>query len=230
MMSLQPTISVMAAIDYREAARRLDLSERQVERLVRSGELLKVHRGLVDERSLALHQARIRRPGRGWDEATAWAAIAILTGHRADWLGQTQRSRLKSMLKQLSAEDVVARARNRATVNRLGGLDSAVRRAAGEIVDVHANDADLGLTGSGRVDGYVAAADLPGLVRRLRLHEDLGGRLMLRSTTFDIDVVRSLAGHGHVVAALDLAESTDPRERRAGLDALAAALDGLRHG
>lgn len=220
----------MAAIDYREAARRLDLSERQVERLVRAGELLKVHRGLVDETSLALHQARIRRRGRGWDEATAWAAIAMLTGERADWLGQTQRSRLKRMLKQLSAEDVVARARNRAHVHRFGGLDSAIRRATSEIIDAHANDAALGLTASDRVDGYVAAANLPGLVRRLRLHEDLDGRLTLRATAFDTDVVRSLAGHGHVVAAIDLAESTDPRERGAGRDALAAALDGLRHG
>lgn len=220
----------MAAIDYREAARRLDLSERQVERLVRAGELVKVHRGLVDERSLALHQARIRRPGRGWDEATAWAAIAILTGQRADWLGQTQRSRLRSTLKKLSAQDVVARARNRAHVHRLGGLDSAIRRAAGEIVDAHAHDADLGLAGSGRVDGYVATMDLSGLLQRLRLHEDLDGRLTLRATAFDIDIVRSLAGGGHVVAALDLAESTDPRERRAGLDALDAALHGLRDG
>lgn len=218
----------MAAIDYREAARRLELSERQVERLVRAGALVKVHRGLVDERSVTLQRARVRKPGRGWDEATAWAAIAFLTGRRADWLGQTQRSRLKTTLKRLSAEDLVSRARNRATVHRLGGLDSAVRLASREIIDAHAHDIDLGLTGGRRVDGYVAEAELLRLVRRLRLHEDLDGQLTLRATSFDIDVVRSLATDGHIVGALDLAESTDPRERRAGLDALTAALTELR--
>ncbi|WP_448062856.1 hypothetical protein [Cellulomonas hominis] len=53
------------------------------------------------------------------------------------------------------------------------------------------------------------------------------GRIVLRATVLNLDVVRDLAA-GTVPAALDLEGSTDARERRAGLNALAAALDAHR--
>lgn len=220
----------MEAIDYREAARRLAVSQRQVERLIRAGQLVKVHRGLVDERSVTLHQARVRRPGRAWDEATAWGVVALLSGASAPWLGPTQRSRLKSSLRSLAADDVVARARKRAVIRRYDGLDSAIRRVATVLVDARAGGTELGLSGDARVDGYVASSELDVLVGRLRLHEQAAGPLTLRATSFDLEVVRTLAAQSHVLAALDLAESPQPRERRAGLDALTTALAGLRRG
>lgn len=55
-----------------------------------------------------------------------------------------------------------------------------------------------------------------------------GGRIVLRATGFPIPTVRELADIGVVLAALDLAESLDVRERRAGLDALTDALEQLR--
>lgn len=130
----------------------------------------------------------------------------------------------------LSAEDVVARARNRATVHRFAGLDAAVRRAASEVIDTGSAATRLGLTASRRVEGYLAIEDLEGLVRRYRLHDDLDGTLTLHATSFDLDTVRILAEQGVVLTALDLAESLDPRERDAGLDALTSYLDRLRRG
>ena len=54
------------------------------------------------------------------------------------------------------------------------------------------------------------------------------GRVTLRATGMDLDTVRQLAGAGVVLTALDLAESLDARERRAGLGALDQALEEQR--
>ena len=51
-------------------------------------------------------------------ERTAWAAVALLEGGEAAWLGQPQRSRLRSALAATPAAELGARARNRADVRR----------------------------------------------------------------------------------------------------------------
>lgn len=77
------------------------------------------------------------------------------------------------------------------------------------------------------VDVYVAVDELDALVARHALTRDDAGTFTLRATTTDLAVVEELA-QGPVLAALDLAESLDVRERRAGMDALDLALAGFR--
>lgn len=77
------------------------------------------------------------------------------------------------------------------------------------------------------VDGYVAAQDLNKIVARHALIEDAGGSYTLRATTTDLATVRALADKTPVLAAIDIAESLDIRERQAGLNFLDDTLKRL---
>jgi hypothetical protein len=89
------------------------------------------------------------------------------------------------------------------------------------LVDTSGAAAVLGLiTAADRADGYVAAHDLDEIVARHALVEEADGDYTLRATTMDLATVRALAENAPVLAALDLAESLDIRERQAGLNFL----------
>jgi hypothetical protein len=105
---------------------------------------------------------------------------------------------------------------------------SAGERLRAELVDNSVAAARLGLATTNAIDGYLATTDLKALMARHGLIRDDTGRVTLRATSMDLDVVRNLVSAGDVPAALDLAESLDVRERRAGTDALARALAETR--
>lgn len=204
-----------------DAARQLGVTTRQVQYLVARGDLRLVARGLIDRASLDQHIAtRQGSRRRAWSESTAWAVVAILSDLCAPWIGPTQRSRLKSTLRRLTGIELVSRARGRAQVHRYQGHSRAAQRLRQELVDT-SGAAALGLIEvPERVDGYVAARDLDKIVARHALIEDAGGDYALRATTMDLATVRALAENAPVLAALDLAESLDVRERQAGLNFL----------
>ncbi|MFC8734339.1 hypothetical protein ACFT5B_17945 [Luteimicrobium sp. NPDC057192] len=220
---------VMPLLATHDAARRLEVTTRQVQHLVAQGKLASPAHGVIDgqsvDRFLAAHGTARQR---AWSEPTAWGAVAILSGVTPLWLGPSQRSRLKKRLRTLTAAELVRHARDRAEVSRYAGHSAALARLRKEVVDTSRAAATLGLAATESVDGYVSADHLSRLVTDFALAPDETGRITLRSTTFPIDTVRELADTGAVLAALDLAESLDVRERRAGLDGLAAALERLR--
>jgi hypothetical protein len=100
---------------------------------------------------------------------------------------------------------------------------------AAEVIDTSRAAAALGLADGTSVDGYLATSELTALVARHALALDDNGRVTLRATTFNLDTIRELATMSTALAALDLAESLDARERQTGFDALTTALDRL-HG
>lgn len=215
----------MVLLAVSEAAERLGVSTRQVQHLVASGELRQLARGVVDETSVE-HLLAVRGGShrRAWSEATAWGAAALLSGVVPTWMGESQRSRLKARLRWLSAAELVERARERAAVARYSGHASTTARLRAELVDTSRAAARLGLADASSVDGYLGAAVLSDVVARHGLIRDDDGRITLRSTTTDLGIVADLAERDSVLAALDLAQSLDVRERRAGLDALDRAL------
>lgn len=144
-------------------------------------------------------------------------------------MGESQRSRLKGRLRSLSARELVDRARQRADVTRYVGHASSAARVAAEVIDTSRAAAALGLADGTSVDGYLATSELTALVARHALALDDNGRVTLRATTFNLDTIRELATMSTALAALDLAESLDARERQTGFDALTTALDRL-HG
>lgn len=196
---------------------------------MRDGRLERIGIDRIDYTSV-LHLIAERRGDhhRAWSEHTAWAAIALLCGLRADWLGQAQRSRLKASLGSMAGADLATRTRNRATVHRLRGHSAAVQRLSTDVIRSGV-ESDLGdlVAVVNRLDGYVDAARYEDLVGRYRLEDDWDGFITLRTTSFDIEHVRHIAAQGSVLAAVDLAGSVDTRERSAGAVILDAALEEL---
>ncbi|MFD2797027.1 hypothetical protein ACFS27_25950 [Promicromonospora vindobonensis] len=222
----------MQIVTVAEAADRLRLSVRQVQRLARLGDLVPIGPDRLDWESVLRHEAaRQGHERRAWEEATAWAAVALLERVEATWLGQAQRSRLKSELRRATAEELVARTRNRATVHRLMGHRAVVGRLDGEVIGSGSAKAvgDLTAATGEQVDGYVSAIRYGQLMARYRLHDaSEGGNVTLRATGFDLEIVSRIAERGDVLAGLDLGASLDTRERAAGVRAVELALARFR--
>lgn len=214
-----------------QAAERLGVSVRHVQRLVAAGDIAAVGTDRVDAESLVHWLAQ--REGsrvRAWEEATAWGAVDLLEGGSAPWLGQSQRSRVRAVLAGTGAAELAARTRNRAEVLRFHAHPKAVGRLAREVIASGAGRDVGGLTAvHDRVDGYVAASALDRLTTRYRLEGDPSGAVVLRATGMPLDVVTDLAqGARQVLAGLDLVGSTDARERAAGSRILERALGRVR--
>ncbi|EFQ84352.1 hypothetical protein HMPREF0063_10204 [Aeromicrobium marinum DSM 15272] len=132
----------------------------------------------------------------------------------------------------MTAEELVARTRNRAHVHLLQGHRAAVDRIAAEIVTTGSGEAvgDLATQTRATADGYVTSDVFDDLVSRYNLTEGTGttSNVTLRVTSFDPETIRQIAAAGEVLAGLDLADSLDTRERAAGLQVLTAALGADR--
>ncbi|MDK3256579.1 helix-turn-helix domain-containing protein [Blastococcus capsensis] len=221
----------MKLVTSQQAADRIGVSIRQVQRLVAGGSLVAVGIDRIDAGSVDSWLAQ--RDGsrlRAWEEPTAWAAVALLEGRPAPWLGQSQRSRLRSALAGATAAELTARTRNRAQVWRFSGKPRALDRLAREVIASGATRGVGGLPAAAdRLDGYVDHSALQRLVTRSHLEADPGGRVTLRATGMPADVVAALAGGtNQVLAGLDLAGSSDARERSAGRRLLDRARARLR--
>jgi hypothetical protein len=212
-----------------EAAKALDVTARHARRLAESGAISQVARGLVDRVSVDCYlYAQRQGRTRAWAEHTAWGAVAMLAGHDADWLGATQASRLRRHLREITeVDDLLTRMRDRAQVHTFDAHRAALPRLR-ELVAAP-NTRTLGITDAvdERIDGYVSASDLDNIVRSLGLRADASGAVTLRATGFDFDRVRDLTNTS-VVAALDVATSTDPRLRGVGHRVLAELLEQHR--
>ena len=221
----------MPLLTTEQTADRIGVSVRHVQRLIADGALMAIGRDRVDADSVAqwMAQRQARRP-RAWEEPTAWAAVALLEGHHAPWLGQAQRSRVRSALATTTAGELAARTRNRAQVHRFHAHPRALGHLAREVIPSGATRGVGGLTAAtDRIDGYVDDATVARLIRRYRLENDPAGSVVLRETAMPTSVVTELAnGRRHVLAALDLAGSIDARERSTGLRILDRAVERLR--
>lgn len=206
-------------VDVHKAAQLLGVTVQHVRRLAEQGDLVFVARGLVDRGSIRVYLAEreASRP-RAWSEETAWAAVALLSGVDAGWIGPTQTSRLRSHLRGIDAETLTSRARNRAKVHRYTGHRSAAARLADQIIIPDRGVLDLVSDSAtdARVDGYLSPNDEQHLVKEYALSPDAVGRFILRATSFDLATVRHLLDRSDMLVALDAAVSLDPRERGAG--------------
>lgn len=167
----------MALMTTREAAERIGVSVRHVQRLVASGSVAAVGIDRLDADSVEQWLAQ-RRAGRvrAWEEATAWGAVALLEGGSAEWLGQSRRSRLPSSLAGVTSAELATRTRNRARVRRYFAHPRALSHLASSIVQSGATDGIGGLTArTDRLDGYVRPDALPRLVDRFSLEPDPTG-------------------------------------------------------
>lgn len=210
-----------------DAALRLGLSTRQVRKLVVAGAIKEAARGVLDATSVDQYAAIDRSGTKAWAPETAWAAVALLAGLDAPWLGRDQTARLRRRLRDVTPEQLVERARDRARVTRYIAHRSVLARIGAQLARPRREALGLAATMDGSADGYLAAASLDRMVRDNALQEDPDGNLTLRATAVDIEAIQTLVATD-ALAALDLAASLDTRERHAALTYLREALERRR--
>lgn len=224
-------------VDVDEAARMLGVTKRHVARLGEQGQVRYLARGVVDRGSVDqyLSQRQFSR-FRPWSEATAWGAVALLSGIEVDWLGPVQTSRLRGRLHRLATDEhgsreLVGRARLRASVRTYEAFGFLVSRVRKDVVVVGRRGLGLSDARKDRMDGYVNSQVLTKLEKSLGLHRDTRGTMILRATDFDLDIIKRINTKGNgALAALDAAGSLDPREHGVGVRSLSMYLQDFDRG
>lgn len=213
----------------------LGVSARQVARLARGGELTVTRTVggalLLDGASVHRLAGQARHNGRPWTPATAWAALALLSGERVDWLDRSAMSRLRHRLRASTASQLCWMARRHASVHRMQGWGKNTGLLASGVSALHdeAMSELFDLTAVDRgADGYVRARDFADVVGAAGLVDDVDGDVIVR-------VVPEDAGYAvdHILTAavaVDLAESLDTRESAAGIRVLEDLLGRFRSG
>ncbi len=215
----------MELMEVSAAAARLGVTTKQVRRLALEGEIDYAARGVVDATSVEQFLAkRNANRARAWSQETAWAAIDLLSEQDASRLGASQLSRLHKRLRSINAEELVALTRNRAARQEFTAHASSLDEIRSAIIDSSQAEQLLGLVQQQDVSGYISETHLGRLVEQFSLIETRRGNVTLRV----ISESTLINGKNIVIAtALDLAESLDMRERNAGLNALATALENF---
>lgn len=232
----------MAAISTQEAARRLDVSDRRVRSLIERGDLDATRAGrayLVDEQSLArlgVNRAR----GRPLSPRMSWVVLLSELGtsnvdaiaERAG-LSRSERVRLRGM-RNREVEDWSWLVRRRARTRRYSVRDAYLARLLGDQRVSRSGvsalpDFDVGLSPRvGVAEMYVDQTDLSGIEADYLLRSDPSGS----SIVHVVEAELPLRWHGSsstmtaATVGVDLAESDDPRTRRAGYDLLLRLTNG----
>lgn len=225
------------AMTVDQAAAALGVGPRRVTQLAQAGRLgpvRKVGRSLVlDAVAVDRFAQAPRANGRVFAAPAAWAALDLLGGGRAPWLTSDRRSRVRTVLRRSSAEDLIRLVSDRATACRFRAVGDITEELRGALVPTGTSidtrrlyDFGLSAVSDGTVDGYLAAARLDHYVAEFGLVPDESGSITLRTVDFSDPFTEGRLGDA--VAAVDLTDSVDPRVRRAGLDRLDRLLTEFR--
>lgn len=221
--------------DVSGAAAQLKLSERRVRQLLEAGVLQGERvagRWLLDDEELADFERRQRPAARPWSSAAAWAVLSELAhSELRPPSSPVQRSRARQRLDSQSLAELLPQLRQRAQLMRCYAHPAALRRLEEEDGLVLAGasaapraHADL-IAPAGHLDAYVRDDVVPALLRRFAVEKDA------ERPNLNLRVVAQAhwpfppgeRAAPPAVVALDLLESNDSRERRAGEALLANA-------
>ena len=215
-----------------EVAAEIGTSRQRVAALAEAGVFEVVSNGngkLFTKSSVRRYQRTARKPGRPFSERMAFAVLYIISDEPVQWLSPSERCRMRTRMRELDAPALLDLCRNRSGIrrfwcrdNRLGGVADHIRLSAGT-GDL---SGDFDLTSSDTVEGYVPASAVESVVRSNRLREDFEPHNVILHVPSFLP-----GGQGSMpvgVCAADLAESSDDRERSAGLRKLEELLSGFR--
>jgi len=206
-----------------DAAQRIGVSQRQVQRLISNGRVKptgRVGRTWVVDPSDVVDLTRApHRPGRPWDAQTAWVALWQLSGLDTGWACEQTQRRVKQRLSTMGVDQLMWACRKRAEVRRfrvsesfLPSIERQLRLSGVSAVNM---EQDLMTARLGTLEGYCTSEESTRLVKEFFLVEDKKGNLLLRVT--DEPAVSSWHGMmPSAVVGLDLSESRDPREQASG--------------
>ncbi|MFZ2240412.1 MAG: DNA-binding protein [Gordonia amarae] len=225
----------MAEMTASDAAETLDVSQRQVRRLANGG-VLTVSRVvgrtlLLDAASVHRLAQRVRHNGRPWAPATAWAALALLSGERVDWIDASVLSRLRHRLRGYNVREVAWLSRRRAAVHQMRGWGTADGLLPTGVSALQEPEIAtlFGLSTANRgTDGYVANRAFSDLTLVSGLYHDIEGDVVVRVVPDDAgyDLEHPLIA----AVAVDLSESLDTREAAAGERVLGELIAEFRNG
>ncbi|UQE73947.1 hypothetical protein MYK68_14540 [Gordonia sp. PP30] len=229
----------MTRMTLDEAAEALGVGRRRVAQLAHADRLGPVHRVgrnlLLDAVAVQRFAQTPRAHGRVFTAPAAWGALDLLSGGRAPWLAADRRSRVRTVLRKSSADDVVRLVADRARAHRFRAVGEIADDLRAAVVPTGTSvDADrlyrLGLSAvsDGTVDGYLTADRLPRYVAEFGLIPDESGAVTLRAVVFGEPFADGRLRDAAI--AVDLAESLDPRVRRSGLGWLARLLADFETG
>jgi excisionase family DNA binding protein len=210
----------------RDASERLGITQVSVRQLINKGQLTSLGTAgrtlLIDRSSVERLAAAGTRRGRAWTAKTAWAALAMLSGQNPTWISSSEKSRLKSRLRELDADAVCILARKkdrtlryRATPDVLIALSDHLIASGASAMREEATSETFGMAvGGGIAEGYVMAGDAQALADAFGMVEDPDGNAIIH----EVDLTEPFTeGHVPVAAvAVDLMGSLATRERSAG--------------
>jgi len=218
-----------------ETAKRLGVSPRRVRALASSKKL----GGEASRRLLLLDPAgverlaRTERPAhRTLEPANAWALLALASGDPSlapglDAVSPSARSRLRARLRDAALPDLVPLLRKRAEVRWLhaddADLEAIMAVSGGLATGVSVADAyRFDIAAPGTVEFYAPSRLASQLTRKYALEPSSRANVVLHVVStpwpFAPGTVRAPA----LLAAVDLADSSDQRTARAGREYLAA--------
>lgn len=215
----------MTDLTTSDLAARLGVTRRHATDLLISGAVdgrqLSSGMWLASNDAVVRYEARTRRgKGRRMDASTAWGLLWELGGDDAFWLTPSTRSRIRSKIRTMSAEQIARAVAGRTTAYYFNAANAATASAGliatGSAVASHLN---VGLMDDvRRVSGYTRQGSVDAHARANFMLEATSGRDVLYDNTLPIGYERD-AMPAAVIAA-DLATSIDSRERSGGLRAL----------
>lgn len=219
----------------REAGERLGITQVSIRQLIKSGRLTVAGKAgrtiLLDRASVERLASAGTRQGRPWTAKTAWAALALLSGQNPTWISSSEKSRLKTRLRELDAGAVaqLARAKDRtcryrATTDALVALNDHLIASGASAMRDESTAATFGMTGgTGLAEGYVMTGDARALADAFGMVEDPAGNAIIH----EVDLAEPFSGGRAPVAAIavDLMASLATRENSAGR----RVIDGLLH-
>lgn len=219
----------------KEAGAELSISADGVRKLIDSGTLAvstRVGRNILIDRTAVLRlKNRGTRVGRPWREASAWAALALISGNETGWIDPQTRYRLRQRLLGISALDLAAltsrkdvTTRYRVMPSEVDGLRQHLLLTGSAAMTDTGVASQFGLVAGpgGNCEGYVHAQEADHLVQEYFMVPDPEGNVTLRVIDGNVPVIREELAT--VVVAVDLMDSLASRERKAGESVLETIL------
>lgn len=218
-----------------QAAQLLGVTDHEIARLVRDGELSAIKAAgrafLLSASEVQLYAAIRQGKGRPLSASTAWAALWLLSGLDADWLDYSQMRRLHIKLKNITPEALVWQTRKRMSTKRFRVSQSFVSKLKEELVLTGRScisELNSELTEQSEIlEGY-AHVSLHDLEKRYHLVEDVTGNAIIHIAEGEQQLSDSMGATPIAVVAADLAITLDARERRVGLDVLRRLIDEFK--
>lgn len=216
----------LAIMTTHQAAEILEISVGAVRKLLGAGELTSSGSMgktiLIDQASVERLRNRGTQAGRPWHAATAWAALAVVSGHNAPGLDPGKRYRLKQRLLKLGPKEMAIMVRRKDTIKRYRAPATGLARMIDYLIvtgsTAMGNPAvasRFGMAAStSELEGYVTSADVGSFISHFGLVPGPEGNVILHVIEDDSPI-----SGGELPAAaiaVDLMDSLSTRERSAG--------------